>query len=264
MDQFQVPLDDFRLSNFDPADTRGLQGASVEQILNGNRRRIAEVQNVLYAEGERSLLVVLQSMDTGGKDPIIRDVLNLTNPQACRAVAFKKAAGSEQRHDVFWRFHLAMPEKGEIVVFNRSYFDEIIADEAHGDQTAGELEWRCRQVNAFESLLVNQGISIAKIFLHISKEEQKRRLQERIDDPTRQWELSESDFEERKYWDGYMKAYESVIRLTNERTRPWYLIPSDDREFRDAAASVIIRGALERLDPKYPPPKMDLRSIVWY
>jgi PPK2 family polyphosphate:nucleotide phosphotransferase len=264
MQEFQVERDGVRLSECDPSDTRNFDAAWAARTLNHNRRRIAELQNVLYAERKRSLLLVLQSMDTGGKDPIIRDVLNRTNPQACRAVAFKKSAGPESKHDRFWRFHRAMPEKGEIVVFNRGYFDEIIAAHAHGDLTPEQFDGHCRQINAFEYILSEQGIYIAKIFLHISKDEQRRRLQERIDDPTRHWELSESDFHERQFWDGYMSGYETVIGATASDRNPWYIIPANDRDLRDAIASEIIRTALERIDPQFPPAKIDLARIEWH
>ncbi|HYI93069.1 MAG TPA: PPK2 family polyphosphate kinase [Bryobacteraceae bacterium] len=264
MREFQVLNSGLSLAESDPSDTRGFDRAWIGSTLEKNRRRIAELQNILYAEEKRSLLIVLQSMDTGGKDPIIRDVLNRTNPQSCRAVAFKKSAGSESKHDRFWRFHRAMPEKGEIVVFNRSYFDEIFSAYAHGDVSDEQLQAHCRQINAFEYILAEQGIQIIRIFLHISKDEQRKRLQERIDDPTRHWELSESDFTERKYWDGYMRGFETIITCTNSERTPWYLIPADDRDFRDAVASEIIRTTLERMNPQFPPAKVDLSRIEWH
>ena len=263
MESFRVPVEGFRLADVDPAATHTVHSAAIGSTLDENRHKIAELQNVLYAERKQSLLVILQSMDTGGKDPIIRDVLNLTNPQACRAVAFKKPAGIEESHDMFWRFHRAMAEKGEIVVFNRSWYDSMIAAHAHGDMNDEKLNHLCDQIRAFEYIMSNQHILLVKIFLHISKDEQRRRLQERIDDPTRHWELSEADFSERRYWDNYMKAYESAIRLTNTDAAPWYLIPADHRHYRDAAASVIIRHALESLSPQFPPAKFDLADIKW-
>ncbi|HYO84274.1 MAG TPA: PPK2 family polyphosphate kinase [Bryobacteraceae bacterium] len=263
METFRVPTAGFRLSEQDPANSHSLDPERQQSVLDHNRRRIAELQNVLYAESEQSLLLILQSMDTGGKDPIIRDVLNLTNPQACRAVAFKKAGGVEEKHDMFWRFHRAAPERGEIVVFNRSWYDTMIASRAHGEIDENELAAVCRQICAFESVLADQRISIVKVFLHISKDEQRKRLQERIDDPHRHWELSEADFSERKFWDGYARAYDEVITATNTDQCPWYIIPADDRHYRDAAASVIIAGALEALNPQYPPAKFDVSSIEW-
>ena len=265
MQDFRVPSPDgFRLIDYNPADTEGLDEAGAKRLLDQNRKRIAELQNVLYAEKKQSLLVVLQSMDTAGKDPIIRDVLDQVNSQAARVTHFKKAEGEEERHDRYWRFHKALPLKGEIAVFNRSYYDDIIRQDAHGDLQPQDREHHYRQFNLFEELIAACDISIVKIFLHISKDEQRRRLQERIDNPTRHWELSESDFKERKHWDGYMRAYESIIRATHKDCAPWYLIPADNKTYRDAAASSIFCAALERLDPKYPPPKIDLSKIEWY
>jgi PPK2 family polyphosphate:nucleotide phosphotransferase len=265
MDQFRVPSPgEFRLSDYAPGDTRGMDDAVSERTLEENRPIIAELQNVLYAEKKHSLLIVLQSMDTGGKDPIIRDVLDGVNSQGTRVTHFKRAKGEEERHDRYWRFHKAMPMRGEIGVFNRSYYDDTIREDAHGDLPDSDRASHYRQFNLFEELLSASGISVIKIFLHISKDEQRRRLQERIDNPSRHWELSESDFAERKYWDGYMRAYESLIRATHKDHAPWFLIPADNKMFRDAAASAIFRAALERLDPHYPPPKIDLSKIEWH
>lgn len=234
------------------------------RILERNRLRIADLQNILYAERSRSVLIILQSMDTGGKDPIIRDVLYSANPQACRVTAFKKPSESEAKRDRFWRFHEAVPSKGEIGVFNRSYYDTVLRDRAHEeiDEEAAVREYA--HINHFEEMLTDNDICIVKIFLHITKEEQRRRLEERIADPKRHWELSEADFAERKFWDGYMSAFEEMIRQTNTRFGPWYLIPADQKWFRDAAASIIIAEALQRMDPKFPPPSFDLSKIDWH
>jgi polyphosphate kinase 2 (PPK2 family) len=157
-----------------------------------------------------------------------------------------------------------MPPRGEVGVFNRSHYDDIIFSDAHGELADGERQHQYRQCDLFEQLLTVEQISIVKIFLHISKDEQRRRLQERIDDPTRHWELSEKDFKERQFWDGYMRAYESAIQGTNRDEAPWYLIPSDHKWFRDAAAGVIIAGALEKLNPRFPPAEFDLSQIEWH
>lgn len=261
-DRYLVPEgDSFRLIGHDPAFTFGTSEQDAHAVLERNRQRIAELQNVLYAESKRSLLVVLQSMDTGGKDPIIRDVLSSANPQACRVTAFKKASASEMKRGPFWRFYLDAPGLGEIGVFNRSYYDDPINAHAHDRIDLEEREETYKRILLFEKLLVETGTTVVKIFLHISKQEQKRRLQARMDDPERHWELSEADFEERKYWDGYMRAYEEVIRRTNVDYARWYIIPSDRSWYRDAAASVIFAEVLQRMDPKFPPPKVDLSSV---
>jgi PPK2 family polyphosphate:nucleotide phosphotransferase len=262
MERYRVePKEDFRLSRLDPGETFGVDEAEACRILDGNRERIAELQNRLYAESERSLLIVLQSMDTGGKDPIIRDVLNRANSQACKVTAFKRASKEHKKQDRLRRFHLAMPDKGEIAVFNRAYYDDIVGNHAHGEASEERLETVYRQIREFERMLHEEQIEIIKLYLHLSKAEQKRRLEERISDPTRQWELSEADFRERQYWEGYMAAYERAIRDTNTEWAPWYVLPADNRWFRDAAASEVIARALERMDPQFPPPEVDLSKV---
>lgn len=254
----------FRLADYDTADTQGMTEPECERILAVNRDKIADLQNTLYAEGERSLLLVLQAMDTGGKDPIIRDVLSAANPQACRVTAFKAAGGNEAEHDRFWRFHQAVPQKGEIGVFNRAYYDDIIRMDAHGDLDEAARKKHYTQIQTFERLLADQDVTIVKIFLHISKDEQRKRLQERIDNPQRHWELSESDFKEREFWDGYMSAYEHAIRQTHTDFAPWYVLTADRKWFRDAAASIIVREVLERMNPQFPPATVDLDHIEWH
>jgi PPK2 family polyphosphate:nucleotide phosphotransferase len=251
----------FELSRYNPESTFETIEADAHALLERNRLRIAELQNVLSAESTRSLLVVLQSMDTGGKDPIIRDVLSAANPQACRVMAFKKASKSEKKRGLFWRFYLDAPALGEIGVFNRSYYDDVINQHAHEAIEPDARAAVYQRILLFEQLLVESGTTVVKIFLHISKAEQKRRLQARMDDPERHWELSKADFEERKYWDGYMRAYEEAIRKTNVDYAPWYVIPSDRSWYRDAAASEIFAGVLERMDPQFPAPDVDLGAV---
>ena len=260
MDRFRA-ASDFRLSNYHPANTHGLNETECEEILRRNQVRIAELQNVLYAEDKQSLLILLASMDTGGKDPIIRDVLQAANPQACRVTAFKKASKAEEKHDRFWRFHQAMPAAGEIGVFNRSYYDELIYRKAHGELDDQSAETEYSHIRNFEAMLSDNHTRIIKVFLHVTKEEQKQRLQERMDDPHRHWELSEADFRERDYWDGYMAGFEQAIRLTNTERSAWYLIPAEQKWFRDAAASIIISEALARMKPEFPPASMDLSKV---
>jgi PPK2 family polyphosphate:nucleotide phosphotransferase len=261
-DRYLAPKGDtFKLSTYESGSTFEATEDDAHALLERNRGRIAELQNVLYAESKRSLLVILQSMDTGGKDPIIRDVLSAANPQACRVTAFKKASESEKKRGPFWRFHQELPAAGEIGVFNRSYYDDPIRQHAHDEADAKEREASYHRIVLFEELLVETGTTVVKIFLHMSKQEQKKRLQDRMNDPERHWELSSADFEERKYWDGYMSAYEEAIRSTNTDHAPWYVIPADKSWFRDAAASQIIAGILERMAPQFPPPDVDLSTV---
>lgn len=262
MHRFRVPSGNaFRLSQVNPGDSGSIPAAERAGLLERNQQSIAELQNRLYAEGERSLLVVLQSMDTGGKDPIIRDVLSAANPQACRVTAFKKPHDGEKNEDRFLRFHRAVPRRGELGVFNRSYYDDVIFRSAHQQLKPREAAAEYTNINNFEHLLADDHVTIVKIFLHISRDEQRRRLRERMDDPARHWELSEADFAERKFWDGYMRAYEEAICKSNTEWAPWFVIPADDRDFRDAAASIILRDALQAMDPQYPPASIDLAKV---
>ena len=251
----------FEIDAMDPGSTLGWSEEHCNRVLRENAEKIAVLQNRLYAESERSLLIVLQAMDTGGKDPIIRDVLSAANPQACRVTAFKKASKTEELQDRLARFHEGVPSKGEIGVFNRSYYDELIHDDAHREISSEELQrgYKCNRM--FEELLSDDHVRLVKIYLHMSKDEQKHRLQERMDDPTRHWELSEADFQERKHWDGYMRAYERAIRESNTDFAPWYVIPSDHKWFRDAAASTIVAEVLEDMDPQFPPASFDLSTV---
>jgi PPK2 family polyphosphate:nucleotide phosphotransferase len=256
--------DKFSLASYDPADTSGLDESACTRILDDNQPLIAQVQDRLFAEKKQALLIVLMAMDTGGKDPIVKDVLASVNPQACRITAFKKESSSEKRRDRLWRFHHEVPGEGELGVFNRSYYDEIVAGEAHGDLDAATLRSRYEQIRCFERILVEDRITILKLFLHISKDEQRHRLQERIDNPNRNWELSESDFTERQYWEGYMAAFQRAIHETHTKQTPWHVIPSDRKWFRDARASQLILETLQQMDPQYPPAEVDLDNIDWH
>jgi PPK2 family polyphosphate:nucleotide phosphotransferase len=259
-----VSLENFSLSLYDADDTCGLTEPECDRIVDENRENIAERQNVLYAEKKQALLVILLAMDTGGKDPIIRDVLSAANPQACRVTAFKKESSSEKERDSFWRYHHEVPGRGEIGVFNRSYFDSMIKEDAHGDLDDHSRRSRYHQIRCFEQILAEDNITLLKLFLHITKDEQRHRLQERIDDPTRHWELSDADFEERKYWDQYMTAFETAIRETHTPQAPWHVITANRKWFRDATASNLILKTLRDMDPQYPAATVDLDNVVWY
>jgi PPK2 family polyphosphate:nucleotide phosphotransferase len=202
-------------------------------------------------------------MDTGGKDPVIRDVLSAANPQACRVTHFERATVQEEKHDRFWRFHDSAPAKGELGVFNRAYYDDIIKSDAHGELADEDRTKLYTHIRHFERVLADQEITVLKVFLYISKEEQRTRLEERIANPHRHWELSEADFTERKHWDGYMRAYEAAIQQTHTEYAPWHVITSDRKWYRDAAVSLLVREALEEIDPQYPPAKLDLSKIEW-
>ncbi len=223
---------------------------------------LAEWQRRLYAEGRQKLLVVLQAMDAGGKDSTIRHIFGRTNPQGVQVHSFKAPTAQELAHDFLWRIHQRVPGKGMIGVFNRSHYEDVVV--VRVDQLAPEPVWRARyeQINQFEKLLADTGTTVLKFYLHISKKEQRKQFQERIDDPSKHWKFSFDDLEKRKQWDDYMTAYgEALARCTTEAA-PWYVIPGDQKWYRLLAVARVLVGTLRRMDPAYPPPERDLSGVV--
>lgn len=223
---------------------------------------MARLQEQLFAEGKQSLLVILQAMDAGGKDGTIKHVMSSLNPQTCDVVSFKEPTAEELAHDFLWRVHPHAPARGLITVFNRSHYEDVLVVRVH--KLVPEKVWKTRydRINEFERLLVDNGTRILKFFLHISKEEQKKRLQERIDDPQKHWKLSPSDIPERELWDQYMAAYEDVFARCSTEIAPWYIIPADHKWFRNLLVADIIARTLKDMNPKWPPPKVDVSSLV--
>jgi PPK2 family polyphosphate:nucleotide phosphotransferase len=213
---------------------------------------LGELQDRLWAENRRSLLVVLQAMDTGGKDSTIKHVFSGVNPQATRATAFKQPTPPELRHDFLWRVHLAVPAAGEIGIFNRSHYEDVLIARVH--RLVPESVWRPRYelINDFEKTLHHSGTTIVKLFLHISKDEQERRLQKRLHRPDKRWKFSPADLEERSYWDDYHVAYEDALNRTSTAYAPWYVIPANHKWYRNWAVSRILIDTLRALDPRYP------------
>ena len=229
--------------------------------LDKHRERIDKLQEILYAGGERGLLIVLQGMDTAGKDGTIRHIFAGINPQGCDVAAFKVPTPLEAHHDFLWRCHTAAPQRGMIGIFNRSHYEDVLSPRVHGlmkDKTAKE---HMQQINSFESMLVDNGIAVLKFFLHISPEEQKRRLQSRIDDTSKHWKLSASDFAERKFWPDYQRCYEEIFAETSHKHAPWFVIPADHKWYRDVAISSILANALEGMKLKYPATTVDVASL---
>lgn len=252
-----------RLSQIDPGDTREFphREAAAEQ-LRANTERSLALQLRLWAEGRRSLLIVLQGMDTSGKDGTIRHVMSGLDPTGVKVHSFKKPSEEELSRDFLWRIHQRTPRRGEITVFNRSHYEDILITRVHrliDDETAAR---RTRAILDFERLLTENGTTIIKFFLHISKDEQRRRLQERLDDPEKNWKFTPSDVAERRRWKDYQRVFEQAISRTSTRHAPWFVIPADAKWFRNLAVSQIIVRTLERMDPKIPPPRCDLSSIV--
>jgi PPK2 family polyphosphate:nucleotide phosphotransferase len=251
-----------RLAHLDPDATPGATNRDVAaKRLADNLARLRDLQYRMYAENKRALLIVLQAMDTGGKDGTIRNVMSGLNPQGCSVTSFKVPSEDERDHDFLWRVHRAVPAKGDFGIFNRSHYEDVLVVRVH--DLVPERVWAMRyaQINAFEKVLCENGIVIVKLFLHISKEEQLERLKARIDDPSKHWKISSSDFSERKYWDLYLDAYEDALTKCNTRWGPWYVIPANKKWYRNFAVSQVLVETLEKLDMKFPKPSVDVHKL---
>jgi len=225
------------------------------------REQISDMQMRLYAERQRSLLICLQGQDASGKDGVVRHVIGSMNPEGCRVVNFKEPTKEELDHDFLWRIEHQMPRKGEVVIFNRSHYEDVLIVRVHDLVPKGIWSRRYRQINDFEQRQLANGTHILKFFLHISKEEQLERFEQRLDDPAKRWKISEADYTEREYWEEYEKAYEEVFAKCNSTAAPWFLIPADHKWFRDLAISEIIVAALEALKIQVPKPTVDIADI---
>ncbi|HEU0046806.1 MAG TPA: polyphosphate kinase 2 family protein [Nitrososphaera sp.] len=251
-----------RLADYDPADTRLMPDKTkAEAAIAKEAERLEELQERLYAEHLRSLRIVLQGMDASGKDGTIKHVMRGLNPQACTVVSFKVPAGEELDHDFLWRIESAMPRKGYIGVFNRSQYEDVLAARVHKLVPAKVWKERYGQINRFEELKSELGTTILKFFLHISKDEQKRRLEERLASPRKNWKFSMADVTERKLWNEYQKAYEDALTKCSTKWAAWYIVPSNHKWYRNWMVARTILEKLESLDPEYPPPKVDLSKI---
>jgi PPK2 family polyphosphate:nucleotide phosphotransferase len=210
------------------------------------------LQNRLAAEATRSLLLVLQGMDAAGKDGTIRHVLTGVSPQDCRVVSFKEPTATDLAHDYLWRVHAECPVRGELAVFNRSHYEDVVAARVRGIVPKTVWERRYEHIRGFERLLVDEGTTILKVFLHVSRDEQATRLQERLDNPEKRWKFRAGDLDDRRHWDDYMAAYEDAIRETSTERAPWYVVPADHNWVRNLLVGEILVDALVRLDPQLP------------
>jgi PPK2 family polyphosphate:nucleotide phosphotransferase len=265
MERYRVkPGTKVKLSEHDPEDNRefkeGKEKAS--RVLDELTKRLEAAQELLYAEHKHKLLVVLQGMDTSGKDGVIRHVFEGVNPQGVRVASFKVPTQEELDHDYLWRVHRQTPGKGEIVIFNRSHYEDVLVVRVH--ELVPEKQWarRYQQINDFERLLVEEGTTILKFFLHIDKEEQKKRFQARLDDPEKHWKFNVGDLKERQLWDAYMHAYEDVLSRTSQDEAPWYIIPSNQKWYRNLVIASVLVETLEKLKMSYPVPKEDLSQVL--
>jgi PPK2 family polyphosphate:nucleotide phosphotransferase len=262
-EMFQVKRGDkIKLDKIDPAFADGFKDTDeIDKRIKKYTERLRELQYSLYAEGRRSLLICLQGLDAAGKDGTIAHVLGAMDPQGTRVCGFKVPSTEEASHDFLWRIEKQVPAKGEVVIFNRSHYEDVLVVRVH--KTVPEEVWSNRYslINHFEKGLAANGTHILKFFLHISAEEQLNRFQERLDDPTRQWKISESDYAERKYWKEYTRAYEDALRETSTGHSPWFIIPSNNKWFRNLAISQIVVEKLVSLNLKIPKPQADISEI---
>jgi PPK2 family polyphosphate:nucleotide phosphotransferase len=250
------------LGNIDPNYTgKHDSKSSADELIDEYRQRMEEAQFLLYADGRQSLLVVLQALDAAGKDGTIRHVFSAMNPQGTRVHGFKQPTPLEAAHDFLWRAHLQTPADGEVVIFNRSHYEDVLVVRVHELVPQSVWSERYDKINEFERLLSENGTKIIKFLLHISPEEQLERFKKRLDDPRRHWKISESDYSERKLWPQYIEAYQDALTKTSTPHAPWYVIPANDKWFRNLAVSQIIADTLKDMALELPPTHVNLDEI---
>ena len=262
LDRYRIaPGAEVRLAERDPADTQGLSEKEDEDEADAQVEENVEacdaLQERLYAEGRQSLLLVLQAMDAGGKDSTIRKVLGGLNPQGVRVWSFKAPTPEELAHDFLWRVHRRVPGAGYIGVFNRSHYEDVLVVRVHGLAPPEVVERRYGHIVAFERLLHDEGTRVVKVMLHVSKAYQLERFRNRLEKPDKHWKFNPADLEERARWDDYMSAFEVAIERTSTDFAPWYVVPAEERWFRDVVVSQLLRETLEDMDPQYPAPSFD-------
>ncbi len=251
-----------RLAHWDPDSTPGCKGrADAEARTEANLARIDRLQYLLHAEGRRSMLIVLQGMDTAGKDGLIRKVMTAFNPQGCRVTPFKVPTPLEAAHDFLWRIHQAVPARGEVAIFNRSHYEDVLVVRVHDLVPRAVWSRRYRSINRFEEHLHEHGTTVLKFFLHISRKEQKQRLLARLDESAKHWKFSAGDIEERRYWKRYHRAYEDALARCSTKHAPWYVIPADAKWYRNFAVSQIVADRLEAMDPKPERVELDVERL---
>jgi len=264
----------FRLKDFDPGDTGKIHSKEhAEQLLSQGIASLAELQDKLYAQDRWGVLLIFQAMDAAGKDGVIKHVMSGVNPQGCQVTSFKVPSVEELNHDYLWRALRRLPERGQIGIFNRSYYEEVLVVRVHPEVlknsrippsllTKDIWKDRFQDINCFDRYLARNGIVVRKFFLNLSKKEQKQRFLDRLDHPDKNWKFSSADVREREYWDDYMKAYEEMIIHTASSEAPWYVIPADDKAYRNWAVSRILLETLQEMNPQYPHPKLDIAKLM--
>ena len=256
------PDDPLRLKDIATDSTGSFKDSDdAKETLKKHRHALDKYQEVLYAGSTKGLLIVLQGMDTSGKDGTIRSIFDGANPQGCTVTSFKVPTSTEARHDFLWRVHNAVPARGMIGIFNRSHYEDVLAPRVHGSIDAKTAKRRMGEIRDFEEMLSDNGIVVRKFFLHISFEEQGKRLQARIDDPEKHWKLSEGDFAERKLWGDYQRAYDDIFAATSTADAPWYVIPADHKWHRNVTISGVIAETLESMKLEFPKPTIDVGKL---
>jgi PPK2 family polyphosphate:nucleotide phosphotransferase len=251
-----------RLADIDPDESEHYQRKKdVADELKRHRDRISDLQSRLYGEQKRSLLIVLQAMDTGGKDGTIKGVFAGVNPQGCQVWSFKAPSSEESAHDFLWRYHQKAPSKGMIHIFNRSHYEDVLI--VRVKDLVPEEVWRPRYeaINQFEYALTTDGVTVLKFFLHISRDEQKRRLESRLEDPDKRWKFSSNDLKERAYWDDYQAAFEDAVNRCSTPYAPWYVVPANTKWYRNLVVARTIADTLEAIDPRFPAAEKGLDEV---
>jgi PPK2 family polyphosphate:nucleotide phosphotransferase len=251
-----------RIDDFDPNATFGYRKETSRKALDDGLVRLEDLQDRIYAESKHSVLIVLQGIDAAGKDGVIRHVMNAFNPMGCPVTSFKAPTAIEAAHDYLWRVHQHTPARGEIAIFNRSHYEEVLIVRVRDFVPKSVWSKRYAQINAWEKMLVDEGTTILKFYLLIDQEEQRRRLQDRIDDPAKRWKFKSADLEERKLWDQYARAYEDALARCSSEWAPWYVIPANRNWFRDLAVAEIVADTLDELNPAYPPGEPGIEAIT--
>jgi len=253
----------FRMADVDPASTPGLKSPKrMRRDLKPDHAALFQLQERMYAEQKRALLLVLQGMDTSGKDGTISHVIGGLNPQGVWITPFKAPTPEERRHSFLWRIRKRLPEKGQVGIFNRSHYEDVLIARVHDLAKPAVVERRYDLINRFERDLVRGGTSVVKICLHISYAEQRRRLVDRLRDPDKNWKFNVNDVDERAYWDDYMSAYSLAITNCSTAAAPWYVVPANDKDYRNWAVTRILIETLQEMDPQYPHPKLDIPRLM--
>lgn len=256
------PGQKFRMRDIDPEDTGPFKDkADAKEATEKNLRRLWDLQEVFYADARHALLIIFQAMDAGGKDGAIEHIFSGVNPQGCSVTSFKAPSHAEMSHDYLWRIHMACPARGMIGIFNRSHYESVLVERVK--DLVDKQVWRRRydHINQFERLLADEGTTILKFYLHISKDEQKKRLQSRLDEPEKHWKFNPEDLEERKRWNDYMDAFEDALNKCSTEYAPWFCVPSNNKWYRNWVLSDTIARTIESLKPRFPKPQFDVSRM---